>query len=287
MNDDQPEVHAGPVVKVARDLTEIERMSHQLDEQAEHKANASLDQHHLPGGLAMVSLAPVANLGAWHNRLATAERLGADTSWLEDEDSEWEPVLQTLCFWSEQWRAHHGNEYDQRPTIGTEANFIRWALPWAWDNLPEWDDFAQDIRDARVRMENVLYAGNRAERTRIECDQCDAKKRRLVKLYGEATDGSDDIWKCPACKHRFNAEDTSRAHAKMLRSEGAAKWVHQADAIGTLKAQGRPERTIRAWLAEGEGEAYCDPVTHECWVWWPDLWRKHLTTATRKRPAAG
>jgi hypothetical protein len=24
-------------------------------------------------------------------------------------------------------------------------------------------------------------------------------------------------------------------------------------------------------------------VTHEVWVWWPDLWRLHLTTATRNR----
>jgi hypothetical protein len=69
----------------------------------------------------------------------------------------------------------------------------------------------------------------------------------------------------------------------MLRSEGAAKWVHQVDAIGTLKAQGRSERTVRQWLLEGEGDGFCDPVTHEVWVWWPSLWRKHLMTPTRKR----
>lgn len=284
-DDDQPDVQAKPVVKVARDLSEIERMTALLDDQAEHKANANLDEHNLPGGLAMVTLAPVANLEAWHHRLATAERNGQDTSWVEDEDSEWEPVLQTLCFWSEQWRAQFAAEYDQRPTIASEANFIRWALSWAWDNLPEWDDFAADIRKARVRMENVLYAGNRVERTRIECDRCDDPKR-LIKLYGDADDGSDDLWKCPSCKARFTADETREAHAKMLRSEGAAKWVHQIDAIGTLRAQGRPERTIRKWLSDGEGEAYCDPVTHEVWVWWPDLWRKHLTTPTRNRTAS-
>lgn len=280
----EPEVEAGPVVKVARDLREIETMCAQLDDQAEHKANASLDQHHMPGGLAMVALAPVANLEAWTNRLDTALRLGHDTSWVEDEDSEWEPPLQTLRFWSEQWRALFAAEYDIRFTVATEAAFIRWALPWAWDNLVEWDDFARDIRDARVRIENVLYAGNRAERTRIECVRCD-DPRRLVKIYGDATDGSDDMWKCPSCKGRYDADETRRAHAKMLRSTGAEKWVHQADAIGTLKAQGRPERTIRAWLGEGEGEAYCDPVTHEVWVWWPDLWRRHCAAATRNRPA--
>ncbi|WP_418061744.1 hypothetical protein [Pimelobacter simplex] len=72
----------------------------------------------------------------------------------------------------------------------------------------------------------------------------------------------------------------------MLRSEGAEKWIPQADAIGTLKAQGRAERTIRKWLADGEGESYCDPVTHDVYCWWPSLWRKHLMTKTRERKTA-
>lgn len=281
---DQPEVEAGPVVKVARDLSEIVAMTAELDEQAEHKANANIDGKGLPGGLAMVALAPVANLEAWLNRLGTAERQGRNVApILEDEDETWEPPLQTLLFWSEDWRRTHDADYDSARTIGTEATFLRHLLGWAWDNEPRWDDFAQDIRNARVRMENVLYAGNRAERTRIECNQCEAKSRRLIKLYGNATDGSEDIWKCPACKFRFDADETRRAHAKMLRSEGAEKWVHQADAVATLKTQGRAETIIRKWLAEGEGEAYCDPSTHEVWVWWPDLWRKHLATPRRNR----
>jgi len=52
-----------------------------------------------------------------------------------------------------------------------------------------------------------------------------------------------------------------------------------------LKAQGRAEQLIRRWLAAGEGQGYCDPVTHEVWVWWPDLWRKHLIAGTRNRKA--
>lgn len=276
------EAQAGPVVKVARDLTEIVNMTAELDDQAEHKANARIDGTGLPGGLAMVAMAGVANLEAWEHRYEAAERLGQDTSWIEDEDDTWEPPLQTLCFWSEQWRAEHGAEYDQRPTVASEANFIRFLLDWAWDNELHWDDFAADIRKARVRMENVLYAGSRPERTRIVCNRCDAKPRLIV-LRGKADDCSDDMWKCPGCKVRLDAEDVRRAHAAMLRSEGAERWIAQADAIGTLKAQGRPERTVRAWLAAGEGSAYCDPVTHQVWVWWPDLWRRHLVTGTRKK----
>lgn len=270
-------------VKVARDLTAILDMTAMLDDQAEHKANATIDGTGLPGGMAMVALAPVANIEAWHNRLGTAERMGGDvTAIVDDESDEWEPPLQTLCFWSEDWRREHGAEYGTRPTVATEAAFIRWALDWAWDHETRWDDFCLDIRRARVRLENVLYAGNRVERTRVECDQCDVA-RRLVRVYGRAEDGSEDYWKCPACKHRHDADGVRKAHAKMLRSTGAERWVHQVDAIGTLKAQGRPERTIRKWIGEGEGMSYCDPVTHQVWTWWPDLWRKHLVTPLRER----
>jgi len=292
-----PEAQAGPVVKVARDLREIVAMCAHLDDQAEHEANAHIDGHALPGGLAMVAMAGVANLEAWQSQYDAAEAWNAanpkrqqrPTDHIEDEDDEWEPPLQTLAFWSEQWRAEHGAEYDQRPTVASEANFIRWALDWAWDHEVRWDDFAKDIRAARVRIENVLYAGNRAERTRVVCDRADCEKpARLIRKYGFAEDGSDDWWRCPSCKTRFDADGVSKAHAHMLRSEGAERWVEQVDAIGTLKAQGRAERTIRGWLGDRAiaVQSFCDPVTHRVWVWWPDLWHKHLTTPTRKRDSA-
>lgn len=283
-------------VKVARDLTEIESLYKLLLIQAIQKAGANIDGTSLPGGNAMVSLAHVAEPAINARRVelaeashaATCQRTDHTRCWTgsEDEDEATEPVLQTLLFWSEQWRERHGYPLEgRRPTVATEANLIRSLLEWAWDNEPHFDNFADDIRSARVRMEDLLYAGARQERTRIVCNRCDNGKR-LLHLYGPAVDGSEDRWKCPACKVRLDDKEVHEAHAKMLRSEGAAKWVQQTDAIGTLKAQGRPERTIRKWLGEGEGEAYCDPVTHEVWVWWPDLWRKHLATATRKRETA-
>lgn len=284
MTEGLAKVDVHPTVKVARDLTEIVAMCAQLDDQAEHKAQTTIDGTSLPGGLAMVALGPVANIEAWSNLEDAAERTGKPYVSVEDEDGDWEPPLQTLVFWSEQWRTEHGAEYGNRPTVASEANFIRWALDWAWDNELRWVDFAADVRRARVRIENVLYAGNRAERTRIVCSECDTAPR-LIRKYGNEADGSDDWWLCPSCRARFDKDGIGRAHAKMLRSEGAAKWIEQADAIGTLKAQGRDERLIRRWLEQGEGEAYCDPVTHSVWVWWPDLWRKHLATATRKRSA--
>lgn len=268
-----------PTAKVARDLTEILELHARLQSQAENDASHSL----MPGGHAMVAMGHVANLEAWENLNDATERYEKAYTSAEDEDPDdgWSP-FQILVFWSEQWRREHGAEYDTRPTITSEANFIRYSLDWAWDNEHGWDDFVKDVRRARVKLENILHAGNRVELSRIVCPNCDSNPRLIV-LRGSDEDGGDDQWKCHVCKTRFDADGAQRAHAKMLRSEGAERWVHQADAIATLKAQGRPERTIRAWLADGEGNGYCDPATHQVWVWWPDLWHKHLTTATRNR----
>lgn len=281
---------AHPTAKVARDLTEIVEMYHRLASQAEHQASHSL----MPGGLAMVAMGGVANLEAWENLNESHERLSDHpderlrrvytSAEDEDPDDAWSP-FQILEFWSEQWRREHGAEYGERPTLVTEANFIRYCLDWAWQNELGWDDFAADIRRARVKLEDILHAGNRVELSRIVCPDCESKPRLIV-LRGSAEDGSDDRWKCHVCRNRLDAADAHRAHAKMLRSESAERWVAQADAIATLKAQGRSERTVRAWLADGEGNGYCDPVTHQVWVWWPDLWHKHLTTPTRKRQSA-
>lgn len=279
-------VEVRPVVKVARDLREIETLYEALTAQAIHKASDRL----MPGGEAMVALAHVGSPSQWselidaaeHYHLAKCDRLDHTrcryAEHTADED-ETEPPLQTLLFWSEQWRTDMGYELDRRPTMSTEASFLRNSLEWAWDNVIEWDDFAKDVRRARVRLENLLHAGDRPERSRIVCDDCE-QPRRLIKLRAD-----DDLWKCTACRKRFDEDALQRAHAKMLRSEGAEKWVQLTEAVATLVAQRRPGRTVRQWVADGEGSAYCDPVTHKVWVWWPDLWRKHLSTPTRRRAA--
>ena len=269
-----------PVARVARHLTAIVEMCDALEDQAVNDANDRL----MPGGLAMVALGSVANIEAWSNKLDTAERLGMRPA-VEDDD-DWEPPLQTLLFWSEDLRRTHGLETDARPTVTSEANVIRWALEWMWENEPHFDDFARDIARARGRLETLLKEGNRAERTRVVCDQvqCEADPPRLLKVYGSSDEA--DRWKCPRCKTQFDADALKRAHAKQLRHEGAQRYVLLADAIGTLRAQGRSERTIRKWLGSAEVHSYCEPTTRRTLVWWPDLWLLHLTTKTRKRGAA-
>lgn len=272
-----------PTVPVARDLSEIIDLYARLASQAENEASHSL----MPGGQAMVALGGVANLEAWENRHQATERYRTAYTSVEDEDPDeaWSP-FQLIEFWSERWRREHQAEYEGlRPTIASEASFVRWALDWAWRREPQWPRFVSDIRLARVRLENIVHAGKRVELSRIVCPDCESDPRLIV-LRGSADDGSDDVLKCHVCRLRLTPEAAKKAHAKMLRSEGAERWVHQADAIATLRSMGRPERTVRAWLGEGEGSAYCDPETHEVWVWWPDLWRRHLATPTRQRSAS-
>lgn len=344
-----------PVTRVARDLTAIIDMTASLDDEAVHKAGAMIDGRGLPGGLATVSAEPAAHLHEWAEFIAYAEMhhyaechkdnhrkcvvYGAEH--VKDEDPEWEPPLQTLLFWTDDLRAQRGDNYGVKPTISTEANYLRHLLNHLWETELRWVDFAKDINAARVRMENVLHAGKRRTLTRVPCDRCKPaaprkEAHRLVLIHGKADDGSSDFWKCPGCKVRLDGPAYQRALAKRLRSEGAARYVSLRDAIGVLKAQGRSERTVRKWLApptehvadvctecgarwepsqwpacpaaietddgedecggflravfEGDPEAvvdgYCEVKTRRSLVWWPDLWRLHLTTQARRRPSS-
>lgn len=323
-----------PLLQVAKDLRQIEVLDFDL-----HRHAVTRSSHRdMPGGQAMVMLAPDANLEAWEHRIEASEvqhydwcerdnhKLCHIADHVQDHDED-EPPLQTLLFWSEQWRVEHNRETDQPPTVASEAAFLRRVLTWAWHSEPQFEDFAEDVRQARLRIENLLRAGHRAHRTRVPCNRC-AKRPRLVKIY--ADDAKDDHYRCPHCKHRYDQDDFDRAYAAQLRSEGAERYVRKADAVGTLRSLGRSERTIRSWFApaeqvadrciecgreqepqeypacpedDGEGEcggllvpvwdrdldtvveSWCHLGTHAVWVWWPTLWRLHLSTATRRRSA--
>lgn len=269
-----------PRITVAQNLTAIVEFSARLEDQAINDANDRL----MPGGLAMVALGSVANLESWGHKLEAAERLGIYPE--VEDDEEWTPPLQTLLFWSEDLRRIHDLETEARPTVTSEVNVIRWALDWLWGNEPHFADFASDIARAKGRLEALLVEGDRAERTRVVCDQvsCEDVPPRLIKVYGREL--ADDHWKCPRCKTKFDEDARKRAHAKQLRQEGAQRYVALPDAVGTLRAQGRPERTIRKWLHESEVHGYCEIATRRTLVWWPDLWLLHLTTKTRDRGAA-
>lgn len=290
----------GPVVKVARDLTEIIRLTCRLRAQAVTKANDKL----MPGGPAMVALASVANPDEWAEKIAAAELWhfakcdqashkdcvirGAEH--VEDEDDQdAEDALRILRWWSEERRQRYDFPLgDRRPSLTSEASFLRWALDGMWRDEPQWGDFAADVNKARRKLEDVLHAGMRQQRTRVPCNRPTCEKRpRLIKVYGETE--AFDHYKCPACKYRFDVDEYQRAYAEQLRSKGAERFVPIREAIATLAAHGRSENTVRKWLASDEDDAPTTAWEAHTWrrmVWWPDVWRKHLTTATRRRDVA-
>jgi hypothetical protein len=246
-----------PVTRVAQDLTVIVDLAATLETQAAHKAADPL----MPGGLATVALAPVASLEAWEHQYETLEALGRGEH-VADEDDTWEPPLATLLYWSEQFRVIHNRESDRRPTIATEAGFIRGCLNWATDHEPRFTDFAQDIHRARTRLEDLVYAGRRDQRG-VQCFDCQVdlirfSVDRVVITKCEGHDGVctwphrlcehdrgglRDEWVCPACDRRY----AHFIHAEYLPLEEC------------LERTGASRGSVTGWATRGHVRKRKDP----------------------------
>ena len=227
-------------IKIARDLTEICDLAADLLTQAVADANATIDGHSLPGGLAMVALAPVADIATWERRVEIAEAAWAQVNatrdidgWpagldptdrpdlASDEDDSWEPALQTLRFWSDHYRRVHQQDWDHTPTLVTEAKYLRHHLEWIVTHEPNADVFAADVNLTRPRLETVLTAGRRPERTRVECTNPTCENpRQLIKTYGRryvvahtcrtCDTTLPDAHECQTCHHVFPASARQR-----------------------------------------------------------------------------
>lgn len=267
------------ITRVARDLSAITDLTAALESQAIAKANSP---DHLPGGAAMVALGPVASHEAFVNTFDTAERLGRDTTYISDDDEDWAPPLQLLLFWSEALRMEQGQDYGQRPTIASEASYLRFALDHLWANEPHFDDFARDVNRARRRLEDVLHAGNRVERTRVPCIELDCERKpRLIRVYRESA--ALDHYRCPACKTSYTTQRYGIAKADLLASQDADRHVSMQDALNAID---RSDRTFRKWLRFWHVRSYRDPLTGTVMVWWPDVREMDFATPRRKRAVA-
>lgn len=205
-----------PLVNTAQNLTEIVHLYADLRTQAIHKANA----RELPGGRAMIALAPVANREAWENMQATTERTGRHYTAPELEDDEDTP-LETIAFWSERWRKALGAEYDgQIHSILTEVNFLKWNLDWATRNEAEWERFVDDIHGVRSRLESILKDGQRdLVSDEVSCLLCETPLRRRM----TDRDGYEDEWWCRDCGvHLTSAQFNLAASEAARRAVGLA-----------------------------------------------------------------
>jgi len=291
------------VVKVQRDLATIDKLAGDRNT-TDHGRTGYVSRlrthaaHHgsdplMPGGLAMVALAGVANLEAWSNKLDTAEQLAEAKAWrlnqpIEhpevDDDDDWVPALQTLLEWSEPWRAAAGMEYDQVHTISTEVAFLRWATPVAYERLDPavFQAYARDIAKARTRVENLLRDGIRSERG-VPCMYDECKGKRLVRKMtpGRDEDGNKvwfhSKWHCPSCHREWDGDEYVRMKAAAAEAtkiedipivagaivDGADDTLEVVDhetwcsVEYAAKRTGRPAATIRVWAHRGRVPSVC------------------------------
>lgn len=188
MAPEHPPRTTSPLV-VTQDLATILTLSDRLLTQAVRgKRGASR---------ALAELAPVANLEAWEHQHETGERGGPVTTSAADEYDDEETAYQKIKYWSERWRRARASEYDdQKVTLTTEVNFLRWSLEWAIDHEPAWESFTDDIGAARRILENVLLDGHRdIISDDVSCLMCGAPLRRRM----TEKDGYEDEWWCHKC----------------------------------------------------------------------------------------
>jgi len=127
-----------------------------------------------------------------------------------------QPPLVVLASWEDTYRTTLALPRNETPEVGP-------TITWLEDNLTQlaatsqipFAEFADEIRDLRHHLENVLHDGDRDEHAddNIECLTCGAtpRKRMLDK-------GIEDAWWCPGC-HRHLAPHEfylAAAHAAQL-----------------------------------------------------------------------
>lgn len=267
-----------PVVKVRRDLTAIETMFAALLTEAVHHG----DDPDIIGGDAMVELAHAGSPSRWERRTELAEHAWAEAgavTYFEgyplrpadatrptcDEEDVWSTALQTLLFWTEEWRERHEAIYPGWvPTIASEVNWIRYNLDWIWDNELHWDDFAKDVARVRTKFEGLLRDGDLATRG-APCLYDECKGARLVRKTiptrgpnGEKAWKISD-WHCPRCKKSYSEqsyETMVAAGFAAAQEEVIAEvvWVSVQRAAAYV---GRPVKTIRTWIDRGELTTAC------------------------------
>lgn len=277
------------------DLAAVTAALRAIEEMALHLASRAVDRSNardMPGGDALVNLAPVASPRRWAAQFDAYEReaLAADESLKdsqpdlshEDPDDLW-PASELLTWWSEDYRQRLGMTYEGwRPTLVSEAKFLRNhdVAEWIWNNEAHWSDYAADVERAKAKLENILHEGDRSERTAVVCDRCD-DGRRLIRVWGDEPD--QDRWKCPGCKHLFTDAELDDALATQMRRSKPREWIPRNQAVDLLRSLGHQERVAARLVDHPDTEGWRDETTHVRWVRWPAAWRRHLSEMQRRR----
>ena len=261
--------------KLLANLRAITDLADQLEDRAIDLADHPL----MPGGEATANLAGCASFEGWAWRNDYRERQGLYDDGVEDPEQLWLPI-QRLWFWSEAWRNEHDQPTDLRPTAQTEAFFLTDIIDWIIRNEPHLDDFVRDVHRAKVQLEDTLFAGERATRSRVRCEECEDKPR-LVKVW--ARPPRADGWKCPACRTEYGADEHARAQHRQVWQPEAARWVTATEATHILANMTPPLRKPAAAKLMADPEVGTKTVGRRTAYWLPDLIRIHkLNTASHQ-----
>jgi hypothetical protein len=230
-------------LQLARDLRAICELHAHLADEAAHRA-ASKD---LPGGDALVMLGPAANLETWAWQIDQAETAyfaGATDQWLEvyDQDNDPPPVLLVLAYWEDKVRDERNQPTDLRATVRRSADYLLGQLDLRSTEYLGVEELATDLRNLRTRLESVLHDGIRLDRG-VPCMNCGTL---LVKIWGQATDGTDDRWHCSTCETWSNVEQYKLAVKYAARAH--AKGLTATDMEDEYRV---PAGTIRVWAHRG------------------------------------
>lgn len=260
------EVTCPTCLSVAREnLDVVGQYVEELPHQAVNGRQAYHQSHGIPGGDALVMLAP-----------ASPHRPIGSTRPVYSELGDPRPPLDVLAYWSNRWREEANQPTDLPPTMPRVLEHLDGQLHRMADT-PLFHRLARDLARLLHQVENVLHAGDRPDRSRVPCLGCGT---RLVKVWADTE--VRDHWRCPLCGEVYDQGRYERAKHDQLASRGADRFVPLPDALAVT---GRPEQTVRTWVRLGYVETRKAPGSGRLEVWWPDVRDRHRTTPTRRRLA--
>lgn len=251
-------------VGMVRDnLADLERLMTLLPVQAVTGRQAYHHHDGVPGGDAVVMLVPATP--RWHG--------GWLGSMHPEHPGDPRPPLDALARWVRLWLDLTGAHVERAPLdVGEAVAFLDAGLN-GFARHPRFADMARDVARVLHAVENVVHAGNRPEVSRVPCWDCGT---RLHRVWADTE--PEDHWKCPSCGEVYDHGRYERAKRDHLHSRDADRFVALRDAVAVT---GRPESTVRAWMADGYVEARRGP-TGRLEVWWPDVRDRHAVVPQRK-----
>lgn len=238
-------------------LIELRELVAALPDQAQQGRAAYHPHADVPGGDALVMLAP-------GNKLRTSHP--------DEKKSDPRPPLTVLTWWVLFWQRQLGHGSMPQRTTPELTDYLLNSLSGLALN-PTLPVMARDIARLVRRTEDVLHDGVRPETSRVPCWECGT---RLEKVY--ASKLADDHWLCPRCGESYDRGRFDRAKHDHLASEGAARFVHISDAASAI---GRPKATLETWVRRELVTTQRHPRTGRRMVWWPDVRAAHLARPRR------